>query len=238
VPGHRGNAALTAVSGAAGHEIALHTESLWQSAEAEREAVEAVLGERVQGSSAHGDPTCFRFQGAPNVLWAEQQGLAYTELISHAHSHPHRVGLLGADGEITLSRTLCLPHHASFDRSMKEGDVLADQVAAEAARLEAIGGLLQILNHPDVNVEPLFGLLPTLPREGRWDVPAAKAVAWWAATHVGGAIRAEVRADGELVALADHDVRGAQVEIRAPGGAVTVSTVSLPAAGRVVLGSA
>jgi hypothetical protein len=235
VGGHDGNRALEAVAGSDGQEVALHTEALWDGAERERQTVEAVLGAHVRGSSAHGDPTCFRYQGAPNVIWAEQQGLAYTELISHAHARPHRAALLGADGEITLTTTLCLPHHSSLDRTMTSGDALPDEVAAEAARLQRAGGLLQILNHPDINVEELFALVPLLPADGRWDATAAEAIDWWASTHGDGALGIEHRSDGALVVQTAAAVRGAQLEIRAPDGTLSVRTVSLPAGGRSVL---
>jgi hypothetical protein len=233
--GSDGNAALKAVASADGHEVALHTEALWREAGADRERakVEAVLGAPIHGSSAHGDPKCFRFQGAPNVLWAEQQGLAYTELISHPHSLPHRVALLGGDGEITLTTVLCLPHHASFDRSMNAGDVLADEVALEAERLRRAGGLLQILNHPDINLDELFALLAELPIEGRWDATAFEAARWCSAAH---ALRFEARGDGTLAAFAAREVADLQVEARAADGALSVSTLSLPAGGTSVLG--
>jgi hypothetical protein len=231
--GDDGNAALRAVASADGHEVALHTEALWRGAEQERARVEAVLGEPIRGCSAHGDPKCFRFQGAPNVLWAEQQGLAYTELISHAHSQPHRVALLSGDGEITLTRLLCLPHHASFDRSMNSGDVLSDEVGLEAERLRAAGGLLQILNHPDINLDELFALLAGLPAEGRWDATACEAARWWSAAH---AVRFEEGNDAKLVVRSELALADVQVEARAPDGALAVSTLSLPAGGSGVLG--
>ncbi len=76
-----GNLAVKLVASSPGHEVALHTEQLWNGrAERERRVVERVYGRQVLGSSSHGDPHCFRFQGAPNVIWAERQGLLYTEL--------------------------------------------------------------------------------------------------------------------------------------------------------------
>jgi len=232
---HDGNAALRAVADTAGHEVALHTEGLWRGAEIERATVEAVLEQPIRGSSAHGDKTCFRFQGAPNLIWADHQRLAYTELISHAHSHPHRAALLGADGEITLTATLCLPHHASFDRSMTPGDVLPDDVTDDAERLRRAGGLLQILNHPDINTDELFALLSGLPDGERWNVTASEAVDWWARTHIAGAVRLEPRDDGAWDVAADNDVRDLQLETRDPGGALRVQTVSLVAGGRSTL---
>ncbi len=222
---HEGNAALTAVARTPGHEVALHTEALWNGAAQERASVEAVLDAPIHGSSAHGDPTCFRFQGAPNLIWAEQQGLDYTELISHAHSTPHRCALLNADGTISLTTTLTLPHHASFERSMTAGDVLTGQVVAECQRVRNVGGLLQVLNHPDLNIDELFVLLSELPADGRWNATAVEAIAWWSATHVGGAVQLDTRPDGRPEVRASGDVEGLQIETRDPDGRISVQTV-------------
>jgi hypothetical protein len=237
VAGHEGNQALRVVADADCHEVALHTEALWQRPgdTRERETLETVLGERILGSSAHGDPACFRFQGAPNLIWAEQQRLLYTEMISHAHSHPHRAALLCRDGRIELTHTVCLPHHASFDRSMKSGDALPEQVRAEADRICSRAGLLQILSHPDINLDELFELLASLPREGRWDIPAWGAMQWWTATHVDQAIALSTRADGALMLASLHEVAGLQIELRDPDGSSRLQVLSMAPGDRCVL---
>lgn len=215
------NRALAMVGAADAHEVALHTERIWSGSDRERSVVEAVLGGAVQGSSAHGDPTCFRYQGAPNLLWADQQGLAYTEMISHPHRLPHRCALLEQTGEIRISEVVCLPHHASFERSSVEGDITLDEVMNLAEQTVLDGGLLQILNHPDINLEPLLELLSSLPRDGRWDATASEAIDWWRAAHVDGA-------SGPAPAL----VAAVQVEVRSPDGTTRVRESSLAAVDR------
>lgn len=212
-----GNQALRLVSKSDRHEVALHTEQLWNGRERERGAIESVLAAPVRGSSAHGDPTCFRFQGAPNLLWAEQQGLAYTEMISHAHQLPHRWALLEQSGEIRISDLVCLPHHASFERSSADGDITPDEVVNLAGQIVLRGGLLQVLNHPDINLESLLELLASLPRDGRWDATAAEAIEWWRAAHVGAPAPAAPLA-GSL-----------QVQVRSPDGSIRIRESPLPA---------
>ena len=238
-------AASTATVGRAGprvvsrrrqHEVAHHTEQPWSSADREQRTIELASTRPVYGTSSHGDPTCFRWQGAPNVLWAERQGLLYTELISHSHLHPHRFASLGADGSIRTSRVLCLPHHESFDRSMKPGDTAKERVLQAARSYVQVGGLMQVLSHPDINVDELFETLAELPREGRLDWTAREAASWWRRTHVADELHVEAIDERSVKVTSERGVRGLVVELAGrdratkqfvlrlePGAPVTIS---------------
>lgn len=216
--GSNGAAVARRVAAAPRQEVALHTEQLWLSAVEERKAIEGAVRRPVAGSSAHGDPNCFRWQGAPNVLWAERQGLDYTEFISHAHLTPHRFAILEPDGTVGASQVICLPHHESFDRSTTPGDAATDAVLAAAEGYVRAGGLMQVLNHPDLNLEELAGLLRRLPRAGRLDWTAAQAADWWRRTHVMSELKLDRSADGELTLRSTRGVRGAVLEILLPDG--------------------
>lgn len=221
-----GVAALQAVAAAACQEVAYHTERPWTGAERERRIVERALGGPVLGMSAHGAPDCFRFQGAPNVLWAEREGLVYTELIQHAHAHPHRFAALQADGTIRPLSVVCLPHHESFDRSMTQGDTNAESVAAAAERYRDQRGFMQVMNHPDLHVDALFATLAGLPADLRLDWTAAAAADWWRRTHVHDALRLTRR--GERFSVrAMHDVKGATILLEHPDGSHRTAVVSL-----------
>ena len=213
-----GNQAITEVAQAAHHEVAHHTERLWAGAEREQALIESASGTPVLGTSAHGDPGCFRFQGAPNILWAERQGLQYTELIQHAHFHPHRFSILSADGIVRASQVLCLPHHESFDISMHQGDTDGAGVLEAADRYRAVGGLLQVMNHPDINGPELFQTLAAIPRAGRFNCTAAAATDWWNRTHVVHRFNWRDLGDGRYEIQSDDRVRGVVLELRAPTG--------------------
>lgn len=195
---------LRLVAGRQGHEVALHTEDLWRAGRREIVAVERAARRAVRGTCAHGDPSCFRFQGAPNILWANAAGMAYTENLQHLHHHPYRFAALGADGLVSALDIYCLPKHQSFDRSTEPGDVFAEGVTAAAPNYRASGGLLQVMNHPDVHIEELFDLLTQLPREGRIDWTADQTIRWWRATHrpsaaaVDGVVLETLAPDGTL----------------------------------------
>lgn len=219
-------------------EVALHTELLWDRAVQEQRAVERASGRPAHGSSAHGDPNCFRWQGAPNVLWADRQGLDYTEFISHSHLHPHRFAVLRADGTVDPSRVICLPHHESLDRSTKPGDANAEGVLAAAESYRRAGGLMQILNHPDLNLEELAGVLRRLPSEGRLDWTAAEAVDWWRRTHVADELNLEQQADGSVTLRSRRGVRGAVLELLDPDGRRRCYSLHIEAGGTVTVGAA
>ena len=205
------------------HEVALHTEMVWIGAGHERRLVEAVAGVPVHGSCAHGNPWCFRFQGAPSVLWAARQGLSYTENFQVLHRHPYRFAGLRADGSVGPIDVLCLPKHASLDQQITTPDTRSNEVLAAAPDWRAAGGLLQVMNHPDINQDALFDLLHRLPAERRWNVTAETAARWWAATHVSDRVRLRVAGDGTpSIDGVDVDDR-VQIEVLLPDRSRRVS---------------
>lgn len=222
-----GRRTLRAVGADPRHEVAWHTERLGEAGEPDRALIERVLGSPVVGSCAHGAADCFRYQGAPNVLWADAAGLSYTELIQRSHVHPHRFPALHADGRIDALNVICLPHHYSLDLSTTQGDANVDQVTAMQETFARIGGLYQLMNHPDLNQPELFELLGAIPREGRLDLTAAEAADWWRRTHSADELTAEQTTAGAWRLTARSAVRGLQVELRQPGGTTVTRAVDL-----------
>jgi hypothetical protein len=230
-----GNAAIQEVAHLPAQEIAHHTEMLWAGAEQEQRTIEAVSGRRVRGACSHGDPTCFRFQGAPNVLWAERQRLLYTELIQHGHYHPHRFPALSLDGTVEPLNVICLPHHESFDRSTVPGDVAMERLAAAPDTWSPIGGMLQVMNHPDINIDQLFELLEGMPRQGRLDWTAERCADWWRRTHVIDELELRALGNGRFSARSREGVEGVVVELREPDGQTSARSYNLPAGEEIQL---
>jgi hypothetical protein len=231
-----GDEAIRLVAEAPGHEVALHTELMWAGLEDEKARIERVIGQTLRGTCAHGDPNCIRFQGAPNVLWAHGQGMAYTELLSQAHFHPHRFGTLESDGTVKPLDIFCLPHHESFDRSTKPGDVNRDHVLNAATRWHDISGMLQVMNHPDQNTEELFDLLQELTAAGRLDWTADETVDWWRRTHVAENLRLERTDDGSWSLIGNEAADGVVVELLFPDGSVKRPSVDIEPGRRVPVG--
>jgi ubiquinone/menaquinone biosynthesis C-methylase UbiE len=225
------------VSAAPQQEVALHTELLWISAEEERHAVERATRRPVRGTSAHGDPNCFRWQGAPNVLWADRHGFDYTEFISHAHLQPHRFSALRSDGTIEPSRVICLPHHESLDLSMQPGDANVESVLASAESYRRAGGFMQVLNHPDLNLDEFSEVLDRLPVEGRLDWTAMQVADWWRRTHVLSELGLDQDENGSVSVRSQRGVRGAVLELLDPGGQRRRYSLHLEAGGTVTVGT-
>ena len=212
----------------AGQEVAHHTERPWAGADREQMTIESAIGRPVRGTSAHGDPTCFRYQGAPNILWAEQQSLLYTELIQHAHAHPHRFAAMRPDGAIAPLEVICLPHHESFDLSMTQGHTNRGAIEVAVPRFRGLGGMLQVMNHPDLHPDELFDMLCAVPTEMRLDWTAAEAAAWWAKTHVRSRLRVErVGANGFTV-RSEGSIEGLAIEKTSPDGDRRVAIIDVP----------
>jgi hypothetical protein len=230
-----GRRAVARVATARGHEVALHTEELWTPGATEAlRTVERSARGRVRGSCAHGDREAFRFQGAPNALWAHDAGLAYTELIQHAHVHPHRFVTLERDGVVRPLDLVCLPHHESLDAGTGAGEHRAELISERTQLYLRTGGLMQVLNHPDIHHEALFATLEAAPQEGRLDWTAGEAAEWWRRTHVAGTL-ALASEGGRSRVSAREPVSGLVVERRSPRGVVTRHAVDLPAGGSVLL---
>jgi hypothetical protein len=229
-PLHENSRTIRLVASRPGQEIALHTERVWApGGELERPRVEAAGGGRLAGTSAHGALDCFRFQGAPNVLWAARQGFRYTEVIQHAHSHPYRFAQLRPDGTIAALDVICLPHHESFDRTSREGDTHADRLHAVVPSWVRAGGMFQLMSHPDINRDALVRFLEEMPRAGRADWTAGRACDWWHTTHVSGELTLSVERDGAVAARSRAGADGVVMELLRPDGTTRESTLDLPA---------
>lgn len=215
------------VAGVPNHEVALHVELLWDKSEEEQGIVETAIRRRVLGITAHGARNCFRFQGAPNLLWAEERGLLYSEALSQSHLHPHRFAALGGTGEVTTLEVVCLPHHTSFDLNITTTNTEAVLDAMRA--FIAARGLMQVMNHPDINTDELFTTLAHMPDEGRADMTAAQAADWWRRTHVLGAVTIDRVDDETFDVTSRSDLDSLALELLGVDGLRVELAVSLKA---------
>ena len=236
---HADSEALPLVAADPGHEVALHTERIWTAAGPdERRAVESASGRPVLGTAAHGGSDCFRYQGAPNVLWADEEGLAYTELPQQWHLHPHRFATLEPNGRIAFLGIVCLPHHLSFDRTTRPGDTLAADIDRALPLWMTAGGLAQIMNHPDINAEEFSAWLAKAPDEGRLDWTAAEVADWWRRTHSSDTLALQAAPDGRFEVTSQLGASGLAVELLDPDGTSTKHIVELEPGDTALVGPA
>jgi hypothetical protein len=222
---HADDEALQLVARAPEHEIAFHSERLWTADDGD-ETIARAIGRRLEGVSAHGTAESFRFQGAPNVIWAERRGMRYTEHLDQDHLHPHRMLGVLEDGCLRPWDVLGLPHHRSLDRTTTLDQ--ASVIRRDPARFMAAAGLLQVMNHPDINQDALFRTLMEMPSAGRIDWTAARASRWWDATHSAERLRIERTPEGFAV-QAVNDVSGLVVEVLDADGFRSLTEVDVTA---------
>jgi hypothetical protein len=160
-------------------------------------------------------------------MWAERRGLLYTELIQHAHHQPHRFAALEEDGTIGALSVIMLPHHESLDRTSVDGDADVARVVRAGEMFARTGGLLQVMNHPDINQDELFEALDRLPRAGRLDWTAARAADWWRRTHALDRLRISAVSARAFELTAVGPVEDLAVELLDPGRSRRVRLVSL-----------
>jgi SAM-dependent methyltransferase len=217
------------------HEVALHAQDVWFGNGRERAAVEEKLGRGLSGVTAHGGHDSFRFQGAANVVWAASEGFAYTELPTRRqHVHPFRFVTVRDDGRVELEDIVVLPGHLSLDRSVKDGDAQPDVILHEAPRWSRAGGLVQIMNHPDLNQAGLDDVLRETALDARGDWTAAQAADWWRRTHSRAAVQMSVSGSGSRVTVTSElGIENARIEFLRPDGARHERPLSVPVGGRV-----
>jgi hypothetical protein len=144
----------------------------------------------------------------------------YTELLQQAHYHPHRFPALEPDGQIRSLRVLCIPHHESLDRTTAPEDTNDVAIIEAGPRWARIGGLMQVMNHPDIHLDELFHVLSELPRGGREDLSAQAAMDWWRRTHVATNLLIAHTADDAVAVTTREPVDNLVLELLAPDGTV------------------
>ena len=186
---------IGSVAARPGQEIALSGERLWGARVSDCEVLAEATGAFPAGATAHASADCFRFQGAPNLIWAEQNGLSYVEVPVRPHMHPYRFVRMLGDGAIVTTPILCLP----------PADPVAqiagtDRLSERLAMVRAVGGLLQLELAPVHAEAPSgHGELDALPPRETDEIVGwtlEHVTRWWLATHVTGRLSLEARADG------------------------------------------
>ena len=217
--------AVERVAEAERQEVGLLAELLWAGS-GERAALERSIGRPAKGVASGASSVWFRYQGAPNLLWAEREDFAFTELLGRSHFHPHRAPVLEPDGTVRPLALVCLPHYVSLD--ILAGD--RDRLSNELSLWVASGGFLQLTQRLDGEVPAnLAALTAAADRADRWDATAGDVADWWRRTHMRDALVFRARGDGRFELRATEAARGVCVELLHPDGSREVVTVDVEA---------
>jgi hypothetical protein len=115
---------------------------------------------------------------------------------------------------------------------MRPGDTWVEQLLRRVPRWIERGGLLQVMNHPDLNVDELFSFLASLPETGRLDWTAGDAAAWWRRSHVGDELTVTTRPAGDAIEVwSASGVDDLALELLLPDGRAKVRALSLEPGG-------
>ena len=80
------------------------------------------------------------------------------------------------------------------------------------------GGLMQVLNHPDIHLDELFDFLGQIPADDRLDWTAMESADWWRRTHVIGEMRIRTTSERHIELTSTRPVYGAVLETLGPDG--------------------
>ena len=159
-------AAIAAVA-RRGHEIVLHTEAGTRSALRRELDHFASLGHDIRGVTAHGGIGSAGHLGQRLYEWASAEGLEHADILSRDAHLPHPALAAAADGIVELPVYLP-PGHWSLDTGTRpEAHALPALLSHIPRRLDR-GGLVTIMNHPDIHREQLRALLESLDLSRVW----------------------------------------------------------------------
>jgi hypothetical protein len=170
---------------AAGHEVALHTETHTEDGFRREIALfEDEFGFRPLGYSAHGGIPAAGHLGLRQHEWAETAGLRYGEMLTGRSGLPHQAVVIRS--EMPIGSPLVLPaQHRSLDRTMAPDGHNYETLLPRARESLAAGQHLVVMNHPDIHVDVLERLLDELDLDGVWRATLADVVAWFARSKLG-----------------------------------------------------
>lgn len=173
---------------ARGHEIALHYTNLQKKGAAEHDVLlQAVIstGSHVVGASCHGG----NYHGARDLMWLEQAGFQYAEVLTRCAFFPFRA--VSADNDnawASGSNIWAVARHLSVDKKMSPPEADFGYGLRTRAARTRFGAHAVIMNHPDINFEATVAAVESYQGAGVECWTQAEVIEWWRETHMTGAI--------------------------------------------------
>jgi hypothetical protein len=150
-----------------GHEVVLHTEA--GSRQRLREELDhfRALGHVVRGVTAHGGIGSAGHLGQRLHEWAAAEGLEHADILSRDTHLPHPAIAVRPDGLHELPLMLP-PVHCSLDIGTKPEAHALPALLAEVPVRIGRGGLVTVMNHPDIHREQLRELFESVDLSATW----------------------------------------------------------------------
>ncbi len=150
-----------------GHEIVLHTEAGTRSRLREELDHFRSLGHDVRGVTAHGGIGSAGHLGQRLHEWAAAEGLEHADALSRDSHLPHPALAVTDNAVIELPLHLP-PTHQSLDTGTRPEAHALPVLRSDIPRRLERGGLVTIMNHPDIHREQLGALLDSLDLSDVW----------------------------------------------------------------------
>lgn len=202
-------------------EIALHalkTES--KMAEIKKLSETERFKVNVAGESFHGAGGDF-WLGLPSVKAAKECNLAYTEMVPGIVNFPFtQFPVIHADYTVsTIKNIVSITHNASTDATCETRKPESGDLDIVREKLE-LGWYVNLLNHPDINIDKLDLWLSQLMRESTLNMSAIDVAHWWRSTHSIGNLQIdwEWTSDDtiEIVCLSNSNVNNVCLVLNSP----------------------
>jgi hypothetical protein len=150
-----------------GHEVVLHSEAGSHVQLRQELAHFRAMGHDVRGVTAHGGTGSAGHLGQRLFEWAAAEGLEHADLLSRETHLPCPAIAAGSDGIGELPLFLP-PSHLSLDVGTRPEAHALDALAAEVPLRLGRGGLVTVMNHPDIHRAQLQSLFAGIDLSSAW----------------------------------------------------------------------
>ncbi len=165
-----------------GHEIGFHYRNLQKHGTADLQAIRKAadkVSAAIVGASCHGG----NFFGQEDLVWHEQAGLTYTEILSRNALFPFRP-LVVEDNQARPGKLIASARHISVDATVSPptSDFIYG-LQTRDCRYRTQGHNV-IMNHPDINFADLVDAVKHYRLPGSESWTQAQVIDWWQKTHI------------------------------------------------------
>lgn len=169
---------------ARGHEIALHTEASDLAAmKDELSALNSHLERgQITGVTCHGGTSSAGHMGDKLFRWCDELRLKYTEQLGRDLLFPNPA-ISASDGLPVRLGCMVMSTHQSLDLTTAPHGHFAAMLAQEIPFRLAVGGAVNIMNHPDIHIRELKALLSSFDLRTVWCATHEEITEWFRITH-------------------------------------------------------
>ncbi len=161
-----------------GHEIVLHSEATDEAQfNQEISKLSKQADVRISGATCHGGIGSAGHLGETLFRWCSNAGLAYTEQLGRDHILPYPA-LKWENGSVQKIGTTIMSSHHSLDSGTAPHAHRLDFIMADMQTRFVAGGLVNLMNHPDVHITQLKKLIENIEIKSVWSATHHQVTEW------------------------------------------------------------